>query len=274
MSGTFTQEWSFTADELSVVTLRTSGPGSRMLLGLRPRHATVAVRDAALNRAVHTLTRRGVITDGAIEPEIATVFGALQRPDRELVMRSVTPDGIGRFSVVRHGCLCVLARRVGEQLDVRVLGSNIALSDSSATLLGEIPTVGPATIEPVGAPLSEMTEALSVSHDPRVLADRIRALGASQRAAALLGATLGSRQAFAEIVYRALVAGDDLTARAPAAVAVLYTPRGRVVAVPSTSPSGQLWSTLKPGTDQVFGQAISQLVELSGHRWEGVSEPT
>jgi len=274
MSGTFTQEWSFTADELSAVTLRTSGPGSRMLLGLRPRHATVEVRDAALNRAVHTLTRRGVITDGAIEPEIATVFVALQRPDRELVMRLVTPDGIGRFSIIRHGSLCVLARRLGEQLDILVLGSNIVLSDSTATLLGEMPAAGPATIEPVGAPLSQMTEALSVSHDPLVLADRIRALGASERAAALLGATLGTRQAFAEIVYSALVDGDDLTARAPAAVAVLYTPGGRVIAVPSTSPSGQLWSTLKPGTDQVFGQAISQLVELSGHRWEGVAGPT
>ena len=273
MTGTVAQEWSFTADELSAVTLRTSGPGSRLPLGLRPRHATVEVRDAALNRAEHSLTRRGVITDGAIEPEVATVFGALQRPDRELVMRLVTPDGIGRFSVVRRGPLCVLARRVGEQLDVRVLGSNIALSESTATLLGEMPAAGPATIDPVGAPLGDLAEALSVGHDPLVLADRIRALGASQRAAALLGATLGARQAFAEIVYSALVDGDDLTARAPAAVAVLYTTRGRVIAVPSTSPSGQLWSTLKPGTDQVFGQAISQLVELSGHRWEGIAGP-
>jgi hypothetical protein len=271
MTGIVTQMWSFTADEVSAVTLRTTGPGSRMPLGLRPRHATVQARDDARNRAVHTLTRRGVIADGVVEPEVATVFGALQRPDRELMMRWVTPDGIGRFSVVRRGSLCVGARRLGEQLDVRVLGSNVTLSDSTATLLGELPKSGPAAIEPIGAPLSEMSEALSVSHDPLVLADRIRALGTSQRAAALLGATLGARRAFAEIVYNALVDGDDLTVRAPAAVAVLYTTRGRVMAVPSTSPSGQLWSTLKPGTDQVFGQAISQLAELSGHRWEGVA---
>jgi hypothetical protein len=218
---------------------------------------------------VHTLTHRGVIVDGVVDPETVTVLHTLQRPDRELIMRLVTPAGIGRFSVVRRGPLCVLGRRVGERLDVKVLGVHIALSDATTTLLGDMPPARPAAIEPVGAPLSDMSEALSHSHDPLVLADRIRALGAQQRAAGLLGAALGARQAFAEIVYSALVDGEDLIARAPAAVAVLYTARGRVIAAPSTSPSGQLWATLKPGSDQVFGQAISQLVELSANRWEG-----
>ncbi|WP_193047690.1 ESX secretion-associated protein EspG [Mycolicibacterium baixiangningiae] len=269
MTGTLTQEWSFTADELAALTLRTSGPGSPTVLGLRPRHATVDVRDAALSHAAHTLTQRGVIVDGVVDPEIVTTLHALQRPDRELVMRLVTPAGIARSSVARRGPLCVMARRVGDQLDVRILGVNIALSDAAATLLGDMPSADPAAIDPVGAPLPDMTEALSESHDPVVLADRIRALGVQQRAAALLGAALGSRQAFAEIVYSALVDGEDLIARVPAAVAVLFTARGRIIAVPSISPSGQLWSTLKPGSDQVFGQAMSQLVELSTERWEG-----
>ena len=68
MTGTLTQEWSFTADELAALTLRTSGPGSPMVLGLRPRHATVDARDTALTRAVHTLTHRGVIVDGVVDP--------------------------------------------------------------------------------------------------------------------------------------------------------------------------------------------------------------
>lgn len=269
MTGTLTQEWSFTADELAALTLRTSGPGSPAVLGLRPRHATVDVRDAALSQAVHTLTERGVIVDGAVEPETVTVLHALQRPDRELVMRLVTPAGIGRISVARRGPLCVMGRRVGGQLDVAVLGLNITLSDVAATLLAAMPSAQPAAVDPVGAPLSDMTDALSESHDPVALADRIRALGAPQRAAVLLGAALGSRQAFAEIVYSALIEGEDLIARVPAAVAVLYTARGRVIAVPSTSPSGRLWTTLKPGSDQVFGQAVDQLVELSAERWEG-----
>ena len=269
MTGAMTQEWSFTADELGALALRTSAPGSPTVLGLRSRHATVDVRDAALSRAAHALTRRGVIVDGVVEPEAVTVLHTLQRPDREFVMRLVTPAGIGRFSVARRGPLCVMARRVGEQLDARVLGVNVALSDASAALLGDLPSAHPASIDPVGAPLSDLTEALADSHDPLVLADRIRALGASQRAAVLLGTALSSRQAFAEVVYCALVDGQDRIARVPVAVAVLYTARGRVVAVPSISPSGQLWSTLKPGSDQVFGQAINQLAELSVERWEG-----
>jgi hypothetical protein len=266
---TLTQAWSFTADELAALALREPRSGATAVLGLRPRHTTVDAREAALSHAAQALTRRAIIVDGVVEPEIATVLHALQRPDRELAMRLVTPAGIGRFLVVRHGSLCVTARRVGDQLDIAVLGTNIALSDATATLLGSLPAAHAAPIEPVGAPLSDLTDALSDSHDPQTLADRIRALGAPQRAAVTLGAALGSRQAFAEIVYRVVVDGDDLITRVPAAVGVFYTARGRVIGVPSVSPAGQLWSTLKPGSDQVFGQAVSQLAALSTERWEG-----
>ena len=50
----------------------------------------------------------------------------------------------------------------------------------------------------------------------------------------------------------------------PAAVGVFYTKRGRIVGAPSASPSGQLWTTLKAGSDHAIKQAIGQLVELSG----------
>jgi hypothetical protein len=83
----------------------------------------------------------------------------------------------------------------------------------------------------------------------------------------LLGTALGSRQAFAEIVYYSLVGGEDRVSRGAAAVGVFYTKRGRIVAAPSASPAGQVWTTLKAGSDHAFGQAIGQLVELSGQGW-------
>ncbi|RKH92357.1 ESX secretion-associated protein EspG, partial [Corallococcus sp. AB030] len=49
---------------------------------------------------------------------------------------------------------------------------------------------------------------------------------------------------------------------------VFYTRKGRIVAAPSASPSGQLWTTLKPGSDHAIGQAIHQLVEISTDQWE------
>jgi hypothetical protein len=112
-----------------------------------------------------------------------------------------------------------------------------------------------------------MAESLSATHDPALLGDRIRALGAESRAAMQLGAALGSRQAFAEIVYYVLAREHGRIVRSPAAVAVFYTKRGRIVAAPSASPTGQLWTTLKPGSDHALGQAIAQLVELATEGW-------
>ena len=109
---------------------------------------------------------------------------------------------------------------------------------------------------------------MSGTHDAALLSDRIRALGAEPRTAMLLGSALACRLAFAEIVYYTLDGDADLIARGPAAVAVFYTKRGRIVAAPSASPSGQLWTTLKAGSDHAITQAIGQLIELSTDRWE------
>jgi hypothetical protein len=121
---------------------------------------------------------------------------------------------------------------------------------------------------PVGAPLDAAAEALSGSHDAALLSDRIRALGAEARTAMLLGSALASRLAFAEIVYYALDGEADRISRCPAAVGVFYTKRGRIVGAPSASPNGQLWTTLKAGSDHAIKQAVGQLVELSTERWE------
>ncbi|WP_131806721.1 ESX secretion-associated protein EspG, partial [Mycobacteroides abscessus] len=134
-------------------------------------------------------------------------------------------------------------------------------------LVAELPRSEAAQITPVGAPQQEMRERLTGTHDSAELADRVRALGADPQTAMLLGSALGSRAAFAEIVYYALSAEDDRITRAPAAIGVFYTKRGRIVGAPSISPNGQIWSTLKPGSDHTIGQAVRQLVELSDEGW-------
>jgi ESX secretion-associated protein EspG len=50
-------------------------------------------------------------------------------------------------------------------------------------------------------------------------------------------------------------------------VGVFYTKRGRIVGAPSASPSGQLWATLKAGSDHAVVGAIGQLVELCDEGW-------
>jgi hypothetical protein len=261
-------DFTLTDDELQVIGSRIGVQGFPTVLGIRPRYDTVDALDAAFDAATRSLVSRGLITDGAIEPELVPILRALRRPERELAMRLVTPDGMARVCVLRCGGAGVVARRVGNEITLQVGDGSAGLSWATQALLGQLPRSEAAQISPVGAPTETVSRNLIGTHDAAQLADRVRALGAEPRAAMVLGSALSSRMAFAEIVYYALCSDEDRISRRPAAVGVFYTKRGRVVAAPSASPSGQLWTTLKPGSDHAIGQAISQLVELSTDQWE------
>jgi hypothetical protein len=183
-------------------------------------------------------------------------------------MRFVTPDGTARVAVVRHGAQCISARRIGNEIALELVQGEANLSTAGRALTRHLPAASAAEISPVGAPLDAASEALSGTHDAAQLSDRIRALGADPRAAMVLGSALGTRLAFAEIVYYALDGDEGRISRCPAAIGVFYTKRGRIVGAPSESPSGQLWTTLKAGSEHAIKQAIAQLIELSGNRWE------
>jgi hypothetical protein len=256
-----------TDDELAVVAARVDVQSLPVVLAMRPRHDTEAALVVAADHATRALTDRELIRDGEVGPELVSVVRGLQRPDRELAMRLVTPDGIARIAVVRQAGQCISASRVANDITLHALDGEPSLTAAVRALLGQLPAAPAAEIGAVGAPLDAVTEALSGTHDAALLSDRIRGLGAEGRTAMLLGSALASRMAFAEIVYYTLDRYEDRISRSPAAVGVFYTKRGRIVAAPSASPTGQLWTTLKAGSDHAFGQAIGQLVELSGERW-------
>ncbi len=235
---------------------------------MRTRHATIDALLAAQDAATRRLAARGLISDGAVEPDLIPLLQALQRPHRELAMRLVTPDGMSRVAIVRRGDLQLAARRVGDQFTLRVLDGCAELPEVTRALVGELPRAQAAQFTPLPAPLDAVGRYLAGTHDAAQLADRVRALGADQRTALTLGAALATRAAFAEIVYYALCSDQDRIARQPAAVGVFYTRQGRIVGSPTVSPSGQLWTTLKPGSEHALAQAIGQLVELSAERWE------
>jgi hypothetical protein len=268
VTATLTPRFVVTDDELQVVASRVGVQALPVVLGIRPRHSTETALIEAADRATRALTERGLIHDGEARPELASLLRALQRPDRELAMRLVTPEGIAGVAVVRQGAQCISARRVVNEIVLEVVAGEASLASAARALLRHLPASAAAEISAVGAPLDAASEALSGTHDATVLSDRIRALGAEPRTAMLLGSALASRLAFAEIVYYALNGDADLIARCPAAVGVFYTKRGRIVGAPSASPSGQLWTTLKAGSDHAIKQAIGQLVELSTERWE------
>lgn len=254
-------------DEMHVLTAQLGVQALPLVLDLRPRHPTETARAEAAGRARQSLTERGLIAAGEVSAELAVLVQSLQRPERELAMRLVTPDGLARVTVVRSGTQCISACRVGNEVTLQTTADGADLPNAARALLRPLPAAKPAEISPVGGPLSEVSQALSDTHDATVLSDRIRALGADPRSAMMLGSALAARLAFAEIVYYALDDDTDRVSRSAGAVGIFYTKRGRLVGAPSASPSGQLWTTLKPGSDHTIKQAIGQLVELSGYRW-------
>jgi hypothetical protein len=257
-----------TDDEMQVIASRLGVQALPVVLGLRPRHATETDLCVAVDHATRSLSGRGLISDGEIAAEIVPLIRALQRPERELAMRLVTPDGIARVAVIRHGSQCISALRVDGKVVIEATEGQATLAQATGALLRQLPASPAAEVDPVGAPLDAVADALSDTHDPALLSDRVRALGADARTAILLGSALASRQAFAEIVYYVLDDDEGRISRRPIAVGVFYTKRGRIVGAPSASPSGQLWTTLKAGSDHAIRQAIGQLVELSAERWE------
>lgn len=268
MTATVTTHFVVTDDEMQAIVSRLGIESLPVVLGLRPRHGTETSLIAAVDRATGTLAERGLIRDGEVSSELAALVQALRRPDRELAMRLVTPDGTARVAVIRQGAQCISVLRVGNEIVIEAVEGQATLAQAALALLRQLPRSPAAQIDAVGAPLDAASEALSGTHDTALLSDRIRALGTDPRTAMLLGSAFASRQAFAEIVYYVLDRDEGRISRCPSAVGVFYTKRGRIVGAPSASPSGQLWTTLKAGSDHTIKQAIGQLVERSTERWE------
>jgi hypothetical protein len=261
---------SLTVAELEVLAGLAGVAALPTVLGVRPRDATRTggVDIPGTGAALRGLAGRGMVSGRRVSEPAERALLALDRPDRELAMRLVTADGVARVTVARRGSVTAWVDRRGDAVAVDLIDGRTELADALGLLMRSLVFSPAAEIVPVGAPLDQFGEALVGTHDATEMADRIRALGADPRAAMLLGSALGARLAFAEIVCHALDVDDNRINRGPAAVAVFYTRRGRIVAAPSASPSGQVWTTFKGGSDHAIKQAISLLVEMSADSWE------
>ena len=109
MTATLTPHFAVTDDEMQVIVSRLGIQSLPVVLGLRPRHGTETDLTAAIDHATRTLADRGLIRDGEVAPALVPLVQALRRPDRELAMRLVTPDGTARVAVIRHGAQCISA---------------------------------------------------------------------------------------------------------------------------------------------------------------------
>ncbi|MGV9801334.1 ESX secretion-associated protein EspG, partial [Mycobacterium sp. NPDC003449] len=145
MTATLTPHFAVTDDEMQVLAARLGVQALPVVLNLRSRHHTLTAQADAVDLATRTLSDRGLIIDGEVAADLVHVVRSLQRSDRELAMRLVTPDGLARVSVVRKGTQTVSACRVGNDIALDLLEDPTGQADlATRALLRRLPADGAA----------------------------------------------------------------------------------------------------------------------------------
>ncbi|ASF10070.1 ESX secretion-associated protein EspG [Nocardia brasiliensis] len=256
-----------TNDALLAVADRAGVQTLPLALAVGPQQDSFEEWQRAQESAVATLIDDGLIdAHGEVDPELADVLFTLAHPEQELAARIYTGNGSRRVCVVRRAHMHAVAVRSGDDFDVRPVWTDGSAADLVRPVLAAMDACPPAEIPNFSVPAAELAERLDGAATSSELTDALYALGATDRDATTLGLTFGATHAYAEIV--ACAHEDGVTTRAPGAVAVYDTARGRIVAAPMVSPDQQVWSTVTPGTDHRVAQAVATLIEgLPGGRW-------
>lgn len=234
-----------------------------VVLDASSRFDLTAARDAAFVRTESALTERGLLSAGGPNAELADWLRLLARPDREIALRRYpdegagTDGGVSRLCLAWCGAVALLAVREPNSLVLRrseVRGPEL--------LLGALGRSAPLGFTAVNAPTELLADAVDGCVNQSTTARRLVELGATDTDAGSLAAALADCRAHAEIV--AIRHSDAATTRVGGPVTVFDTGRGRIVGSSSVSADGCSWSTLTPGTDARFRQAVTHLIsELS-----------
>ncbi|AZG48440.1 ESX secretion-associated protein EspG [Gordonia insulae] len=238
---------------------------------------------AAADREIHG---RGLMEGGEPSAWVAAALRVLSAPERQLEIRIVSDadadadgdgDGDGaagdgrrapetvRICLARNGHDHVIARREGGQIGLRHLDV-AAESELGAIVAREFPPADGATFGGFSAPADELAARLATCVSSNDVADALHALGATSSDAVALAAGLTSAHARSEIVAVSWTGGTST--QSSGALAIFDTDRGRIVASPSKSPDGRVWTTLSPGSGHRIGQAVGLLIEtLPEGRW-------
>ncbi|MEV0433780.1 ESX secretion-associated protein EspG [Nocardia sp. NPDC050413] len=257
-----------TNDALLAVAERLGVQTLPLVLGVGPRQDTFDAWRAARDAAVAELTATGIFDAyGDVEPELAAAVHTLAQPDAELVARGYGEENRRRICLARRGTGHAAAVYTGSTYDITTSTIDGTERELTRLLLAALPSCAPAEAASVSVLADDLAARLDAAETTSDYVDAMYALGIDAHQATVLGAAFGSCHGYTEIV--AEVHHDGLTTRAPGAVAVYDTARGRVVVTPATAPDGQVWSTITPGTDHRLTQAVGALLEgLPGGRWQ------
>lgn len=256
-----------TNDALLAVAERLGVQTLPLVLSVGPQQDSYDEWVAARERAIAALEAAGVFDpDGDVEIGVAGALSVLAQPDRELVARHYSADGGVRVCVAYRNGQHAVAVRNGDDFDIGLWWCDGSPQELTRAIMGALAPCEPAEVTGFSAPAADLAERLDRSASTGDFVDAMYACGVPARDATIFGAAFGSCYARTEIV--AYSHEDGQSTRAPGAVAVYDTERGRLVAAPTISPDQQIWSAVTAGSDHRVAQAIAGLLEgLPGGRW-------
>ncbi len=241
-----------------------------VVLAIGPGHEHVPARDAALLSAADQLVSLGILCDdphadrGVAEP-LADALSVLANPERLIEIRVFASEGCARSCLARQGSRHVLARRTGVGVEVREVSVH-SEKDVGAIVSKHLGSAETPPLPAFSAPADELRMRLDRARSAADYTDAFHAMGAGDQMAAGYAAAFESCTGHAEIV--AIESGQERTVRSAGAVAIYDTVRGRILAGPSKSPDGRIWTTLSGGSPHRISQAVELLVEtLPSGRW-------
>ncbi|MEE4021637.1 ESX secretion-associated protein EspG [Gordonia sp. PKS22-38] len=238
-------------------------------------HTAIDGDELAERRAVadQQIWERRLLVDGEPVAWLATALHILAAPERQLEIRTFSADtgtepiadDPRRTCVARRGHEHVIARRNGSEVDLAVVDVN-SEAEIGAILAREFPSLEPAMFTGLSAPTEELATRLTHCTSSGDVADALRALGAPGPDATAIASGLTNCRSRSEIV--AVSWSGGFSTQSSGALAVFDTDRGRIVASPSKSPDGRVWTTLSPGSVNRITQATGLLIEtLPEGRW-------
>ena len=240
------------------------------VLDVTPTHDTAVDRAAAHSSASRSLLNAGIMSRDAcstagVTGPLADALTVLANPEAVVELRRYGNEMSARMCLARSGGKHVVAHRRPDGLTIRVRGT-LDASEVGPLIAGELGAASAADVQSISAPAAELRERLDRAASAADYADALYAVGATHANAARYAAAFESCVGHAEIIARE--AGPGSHSRTSGAVAVYDTARGRIVASPTTSPDGRVWTTLSAGTPHRIAQATDLLMEtLPTGRW-------
>ncbi|NKY58342.1 ESX secretion-associated protein EspG [Nocardia flavorosea] len=240
-----------------------------LVLDVGPRHDSVASWRAAQQQTTAALRASELIDSfGDVAPGLAAALHILALPDREIAARQYTASGIQRVCVARRGDQHAYAARAGDTFEIATFWSGSDIADLVRPLLHALGSRPPARVSSFSLPTEDLEDHLDrAGGGSGDYTQALRRSGLDERTAVEFGVALARCLARAEIVGYAYA--DGVTYRAPGAVVVHDSAQGRIVAGPSLSSDGRMWSTFTAGSDHRIVHSIAAMIELlPGHGWD------